>query len=550
MAVGARSRSSPVPTAPPAAELEALLALQRSAGNRAVSRVIAPSTVQRDCEYEPGEKAAAYRGSILSPDVRKLASTGSGYNAAAGSVLVADFEPDSARVRTDATAELRASWRGTLERDVKQRYALLGFSDCTGDETTNTSLRSARARAVAALLPKTAARGVVGAAPAGDFIKPGNTNREERALNRSVLIRLPPEELSQSVQVDEYSEAAVAYWRANPEGTVNDLVTFTSGRAQARLVANGVPLPAVAPGTSHAASATVAYFDPGTWTITIDLAKITSDIKQAGVTATTKLRALDAESVAILSKTCYHEARHAEQTFLAARLEAEEKGSRTSADRLARSMGIQVAVAQKAIDASAVTMPDLLKAKARDWLTFSSGGRHQPYKAWNEGLKNELTVLLFVYTTLLEDLAKSGSAVAIRVTWEKGLHPNLDKTFRRDYSFRADTMIKNLTASPHQDPVDLDVRTALVKTANLLFTVLIKEREAGKLPTVDQAAAMDAAATDTANKEARLWLLQLHIALVQLEVAIDEAYRAYPHEADAYKVGEQVATSIKEQASP
>jgi outer membrane protein OmpA-like peptidoglycan-associated protein len=535
---------------PAASELGALLALQRGAGNRAVSRMIGPPTVQRDCEYEPGEKAAAYRGSILSPDVRKLASTGSGYNASADSVLVADFEPNSARVRTDATGELRASWRGKLERDAKQRYALLGFSDCTGDETTNTSLRSARARAVAAMLPKTAARGVVGAAPAGDFIKPGNSNREERALNRSVLIRLPPEELSQSVQVDEYSADAVAYWRANPGSTVNDLVTFTSGRAQARLVANGVPLPKVVPGTSHAASPTMAYFDPRDWTITIDLAKITSDVKQAGVTATTKLSTLDAESVAILSKTSYHEARHAEQTFLAARLEAEEKGSRTNVDRLARSMGIQPAIAQKAIDASAVTMPDVLKAKARDWLTFSAGGRHLPYKAWNEGLKNELTALLFVYSTWLQELAKTGSTVGIRVTWERGLHPKLDKTFRRDYSYRADTMIKNLKKSPHQDQVDLDVRTALEKTAGLLFIMLVKEREAAKLPTVDQAASMDAATATAADERARLWLLELQITLLQLQMAIDEAYRAYPHEADAYKVEAQVAASIKEQARP
>ena len=85
-----------------------------------------------------------------------LGDARSGYNAAANSILVADLRPSSPVVRTSAASELRGSWIKLIEGNESQQFALLGFSDSTGDEGRNQQLRADRARAVAALLPATA----------------------------------------------------------------------------------------------------------------------------------------------------------------------------------------------------------------------------------------------------------------------------------------------------------------------------------------------------------------------------------------------------------
>ena len=217
-----------------------------------------PPALQRKTSYDPGESDAATAHGVISPDVRLLGGTGSGYNASGDSVLIADFRPNSAVVRTSATEELRRSWAKIIEGGASLPYAVLGFTDAAGAEGGNMTLRAARAQSVAAMLPGTAKRGVVGAAPIGDFIMPGNSTPEQRALNRAVLVRLPPDELRQQQQVDRYSGDAVTFWRGNPGKTVADLLTFVSGRANAQLERNGVLPPDV--GTRHHGQ---GHRDPG-----------------------------------------------------------------------------------------------------------------------------------------------------------------------------------------------------------------------------------------------------------------------------------------------
>jgi hypothetical protein len=164
----------------------AVLRLQRLAGNRAVAPV-----VQRACAgYERGErtKAAASAG-VLGADV-SLAGPHGITSAGGDSVVVADFPIGGGTLRPSTIAELRASWVGILERQSTV-YEFVGYSDCRGGER-NTSLRERRAKAVAALFPKTAARAsAIRGAPVTEHAV-DNTTPEERALNRSVVIRLPP----------------------------------------------------------------------------------------------------------------------------------------------------------------------------------------------------------------------------------------------------------------------------------------------------------------------------------------------------------------------
>ena len=189
-----RRPGTPVSTTPPRGRGgdELIERLQGSAGNRAVaallsppgSRVPPPATnpelvLQREpASYDPGEKERATASGVLTSDVMLLAGIGSGYNAAANSVLIADFRPNSAVVRTSTAEELRRGrWLGLIEGNAPPSSPCSASPTPTGPEAGNTKLRADRARAVAALLPRVAKRGVVGPAPAADFISAGQRHR-------------------------------------------------------------------------------------------------------------------------------------------------------------------------------------------------------------------------------------------------------------------------------------------------------------------------------------------------------------------------------------
>jgi Domain of unknown function (DUF4157) len=79
-----------------------------------------PVALQRlACEYEGGERAKAIDRGILATDIKLLAEMGSGYDASPDSVVVTDFRPESAVVRTSATEELHRRWIGILERQSR-----------------------------------------------------------------------------------------------------------------------------------------------------------------------------------------------------------------------------------------------------------------------------------------------------------------------------------------------------------------------------------------------------------------------------------------------
>jgi hypothetical protein len=486
---------------------------------------------------------------VISPDVQIFSNTGSGYNAASGSILIADFRPNSAAVRTSASDELaRGTWLKIVERNTSQRYALLGFTDSTGPEAGNTKLRADRAQSVARLLPGAARRGVVGAAPSGDFIAPGNATPQERALNRSVLIRLPPEELREESQVTRYAGDAVAFWRANPTRTVADLLDVVSTKAGDQLERNGVPRPDVGPGTTVTGTGTLAYFNAADWKITLDATALAKASPQAGVTPATQLSTLNLAAVADLAQSCYHEARHAEQAFLAARLSAEEAKGAVSARTLSLRLGLREDVAAEALTWAGNPMPDVLKTKADAWRAFGQGGRHLPYRLWNDGLRTAIGILNVVLSPTLDDYAGK-SAVEIRALWVHLLHPKIDQMLRRDYSFRADALQRDLAASAHQEAIDLDVRKTLEATAGKLFIMLARERSGARIPDAAALAKMSPDESGMAKLDAQVWIIQLKLALLDVKDAADTAYRAYPHEQDAYQVGEKVTTSVTEQGS-
>ena len=106
-------------------------------------------------------------------------------------VLVSNFAVDERHTKPDLHRSL--TWINLLAHiglAANDEWEILGFSDCKGPESLNTTLRQNRADEVAALLPApTRARvTAVSAAPIAECIG-NNASESDRSLNRSVLIR-------------------------------------------------------------------------------------------------------------------------------------------------------------------------------------------------------------------------------------------------------------------------------------------------------------------------------------------------------------------------
>jgi hypothetical protein len=369
---------------------------------------------------------------------------------------------------------------------------------------------------------------------------PANASPEERALNRSVLIRLPFEELRESGEVGVFSAGAVEFWRGKPAATVGDLINALAKDAAAQLDSNGVYQPKVIKGTIEEAGL-LAFFRPHSWSITVDAAKLAADM--SGLTPRSKMSEVKIEALAKLASVIYHEFRHAEQSFLSARVIAEEAKGTIDPKELADQLDIPIDVARAAVSAANTVLPDRLKAKAKAWSTFEPGGRHMPYKHWNETLKAGLTV--FYKTVKWDDLLAKDPGL-IQVKWERFLHPVIDPLFRRRYSFRADDLLRTIKAGPHE-PVDADVERVLTQTASKLFNFLAIETLGKDLATPDQISKMDPNNAKLAHLLERQWLLKLQIALIEAKQATEDAYKAYPMEAEAYQTGDLVKASVEEQ---
>jgi hypothetical protein len=158
-----------------------LLPLQRSAGNRAVGRMLA----RRDLEcpgYDAGEVERSRTGAgILTHDVLLRG---------AGHMLIADFAVDSSTVKPETKRDPDLlSWIAAFERDRSYKLSLLGLDDCVGSRPQRERLRKDRARSVRDLFgADTKSRIAVTDGAAVDEYTDVNTDPGGRAMNRSVLV--------------------------------------------------------------------------------------------------------------------------------------------------------------------------------------------------------------------------------------------------------------------------------------------------------------------------------------------------------------------------
>lgn len=186
---GVARRPPPVATA--ARPADAVLRLQRTAGNAAVGRLLArqarASAPSPACpSREPGEVERSRTGKgVLIDDVRPVPN----------GILVSDFGIGRSDVKaeTGRDPDLR-DWIATFERDpISYRISILGLDDCIGSPAVREKLRKSRAESVRDVLgPQARQRvGVADGAPLEDYAA-DNLSAAGRAKNRGALVMFEP----------------------------------------------------------------------------------------------------------------------------------------------------------------------------------------------------------------------------------------------------------------------------------------------------------------------------------------------------------------------
>ena len=211
---------------------------------------------------------------------------------------------------------------------------------------------------------------------------------QRHAGNQAVLRRFGPPAgrrlqraltgLKEVKPTSTYTGEALAYWRepANQAKGIRDYAEHLAQRANAALKIMGCP--EMKP-VFDSASPFRAAFDFGNWHLIINTT-LWSD--KAGAS---KLSDLTIDEAAAGAGTVYHEARHAEQHFRIARMDAGQSKHRVAADiaaeiRQVRSYPVAVADAAAGNLLAGTAANTALLDEAREWETMTHG-RHARYRS-------------------------------------------------------------------------------------------------------------------------------------------------------------------------
>jgi hypothetical protein len=109
----------------------------------------------------------------------------------ANGMMMSNFSVESSQIKGDPTSN--ANWNrfvGDMASNPNITWDILGFSDCQGNEGTNSSLRTARATELYLALPDDAKAQVenYGGAPLTECMR-NNSTETDRSLNRSAIMR-------------------------------------------------------------------------------------------------------------------------------------------------------------------------------------------------------------------------------------------------------------------------------------------------------------------------------------------------------------------------
>ena len=350
-----------------------------------------------------------------------------------------------------------------------------------------------------------------------------------RGAGPLVLQRSPAFGLAAPQATNQFAKTAVNWWRKYPGTTLANFAVIMVEEASRSLEKIGVP----AVELDDAASTSAAVFHSSTWTISVN-------VQATGHGPNTKVGDLKPEELADFADTVFHEARHAEQRFLMARL-AVGKSPGKDAKAIAEEVKTKESVAAAAIKAGG-GLSRAEKAKAEELFEFFD--KHLGYKIWNNRLRDSASDLV----AALPSTSPSG-VDSITTAWN-ALAPKID-AWRKEAPW-ADKRIESLSKQTSRSAVDEQVLRDVSKTRKVLETAFGKATDLATV--VAEWPKMKARQTITVDDAKRVqavfslrWL-EFEVAARDVHLTAEAAYERYPEEADSRTVGGAVAGATLREA--
>jgi len=386
------------------------------------------------------------------------------------------------------------------------------------------------------------------------------------AVQRQAAATAPPAKavsLASGMEVDAFSGWAVAYWRNNPKQTLRALAGYLVEQANVLLRQNGVPPMTLIPGRTQPGD--VGEFTDENWTIKVDLDEFAADtqppIPGVPLQPDSALSDVSAMAAGKLAGACYHEARHCEVAFLRTRVAAERmKGPKSrmedvdpdEAGELARAQEVPVRIAWEAL--AAAPLSDADRSEVERIVPMGPGGRYYDYRRLNDKLMSLTTNLKAI---LVEYLARRASAAPLErfgplvPILKPAIHDWVAK-----YRPEAEAILERVHEVKQRTQIDDDVATFTLEIQDDLdrMAIEVDRLEAAVLTAREDAAKPKAKGADEQleREEASLKVMQIDeayletwLAILELHSTAQEAYRAYPHEVDAYAVMGRVESDVQ-----
>jgi hypothetical protein len=328
----------------------------------------------------------------------------------------------------------------------------------------------------------------------------------------------------------EYGTTAVRWAKKYPNTTLEDFAVIMLEEANAQLEKIGVP--SVDQGSG--AGSGVALFEASSWTISLNLDKA------VGLPGSARIHELSPDQLAELAVSLYHEARHAEQRFLEARM-AVGKDASKDAKAIAAEVSIPERVAAKAIAAGG-TLATGQRKLAGDLTEFRD--KYLGYKMWVKRVSTSSWNLV--------DLLPRPSPAGVDSVTKAWTQVQPTVTDWRKETAWADRQIDSISKLKSRDSVDQQVLNDLRSARKSLQAAL--DSGDNLQAVITDWATMQKTTTITVEiakhvqETFELKWLNLEVALRDFALTAEAIYERYPEEADARSTENEIAKTVHRQA--
>ena len=354
-----------------------------------------------------------------------------------------------------------------------------------------------------------------------------------------------PSDLSDAAEIDQFTTAAISLWQTEKDQGVLYFAMMLRDEVDSVLRKSGVPVPEIHNDEAAEKGPSVAgEFVSTDWSLTLHWGALLQT-KQTGHGMDARMSAISLDYVKRVATVIYHETRHCEQAFMAARVAAHETPGKT-ADKLATELGIPVRVAALALNAPPLSGAQ--KEQAQIFRTFAGGGKHHDYETLAESfsLTAERVRKDFDDEKLTEDIEKSDFVSKTLNIYTTRIGPRIDELRGNRKKIALMTVQKDIITTEHpQTTLDATVYYTLKDILSKLDAVLEADATLDANLTkasvlvflpVEDSDRMDSRARWQSWKD---WAV-LQEAIRELDAAADAAYHALPDEAEAYRLEDAV----------